>query len=87
MHGAGEAVQRLGMEAEILGQVLVATRRGLRRFLGAAAGGRLVESQAEARGEPFGRRQGVAALALVGAVGGQLQQVVETLPLGLCELG
>lgn len=76
------------MKAEILGEVLVAARLGPRRLLPRRlAGRRLVERQTEARGQALGRRQRVGPLALVGAFGGQLQQVVKALPLGLCELG
>ena len=73
MDCTGEAVQRLRLKADILGQVIVTARRRLARRLVQTAGRRLVERQPEARGQPFGRRQGIASLALVGAFGGQLQ--------------
>ena len=86
MGGTREAIKSARLEPQILGQVIVAARR-LALLILRAAGRRLVERQAEARGQPFRRRQRVRPLALESAFRRQLQQIVKALPIGLCKLG
>jgi hypothetical protein len=84
--GARKTIQRPRLKPQVLGQVIVAAR-DLLSLISGPARGRLVERQAETRGQSFRRRQRVGALALESAFRRELQQVVKALPVGLCKLG